>query len=402
MARATTKLDTWSIKCQVERARHPRWLVRVEYVTSLFAGFVLGLITFWFHRRLVRATEMPRPWSIVADVALIVLWALAVIGAASGSLLDPRWVRPAAFVGTTWLAVVFYIALGITVIGVACLLARLLRRRRRLGWIRTSTAAVVVVALATVGYGLTEAASPRVVTVPVTLDRLPAGFDGARVAVLSDLHVGPVRGAGFTRRVVEQTMAQQPDLIVIAGDVTDGTVALAGDTLAPLSGLSAPLGVYGVSGNHEFYADDGGHWLDEWERHGVRTLRNERVEISRNGSVIDLAGIHDRTAPAPYEPDLRAALAGHDPSRFVLLAAHEPKQAIEAADHGVDLQVSGHTHGGQMWPIRYLVPLQQPSVQGLDRVGATTLYTTRGAGAWGPPVRVAAPPEITILELRAP
>ena len=131
----------------------------------------------------------------------------------------------------------------------------------------------------------------------------------------------------------------------------------------------------------------------------VHTLRNQRVEIHRNGDTIDLAGIQDYTAPAPYEPDLPAALAGRDPHRFVLLLAHQPRQAKQASDLGVDLQISGHTHGGQMWPIRYLVPLQQPSLQGLDQVGTTALYTTRGAGAWGPPVRVGAPPEITLIKI---
>ena len=111
-------------------------------------------------------------------------------------------------------------------------------------------------------------------------------------------------------------------------------------------------------------------------------------------------GIHDHSAPEPYRPDLAGALAGSDPQRFRLLLAHEPRQALQASDLGVDLQLSGHTHGGQIWPIRYLVPLQQPSVEGLDRVGETTLYTTRGAGAWGPPVRVGAPPEVAILTLR--
>ena len=179
----------------------------------------------------------------------------------------------------------------------------------------------------------------------------------------------------------------------------DGTVAKVAPDLAPLANLRAPDGIFGVSGNHEFYADDGGKWLDVWETLGITTLRNSRTSIQHGGDTIDVVGIHDYTSPAPYEPNLTAALAGRDPNTFALLLAHEPRQAIEASEMGIDLQLSGHTHGGQMWPLRYLVPLQQPSVQGLDRVGNTVLYTTRGAGAWGPPVRVGAPPEITVLEL---
>lgn len=377
---------------------------------AVFAAVALALITFWLHRRLVRATRLSRPWSWIVDGVLVILWALAVIGAASGSYLDPSWARAPAFAGMTWLAVVLYLALGLAFVGIGSLIERLIRRLRgteaddayrvrRLLVLRTATVLVVIASVVTVGYGLVEAARPRVVDVDVALPRLPAGFDGVRIAVISDLHVGPTRGAAFTRRVVDQVNSTRPDLIVITGDLLDGTISRVADDLTPLAELSAPLGVFGISGNHEFYADDGGRWLDVWDRLGVHTLRNQRVEIHRNGDTIDLAGIQDYTAPAPYEPDLPAALAGRDPNRFVLLLAHQPRQAKQASDLGVDLQISGHTHGGQMWPIRYLVPLQQPSLQGLDQVGNTALYTTRGAGAWGPPVRVGAPPEITLIEI---
>lgn len=375
----------------------------------LFAALFLALITFWLHRRIVRATAMPRPWSAITDVVLVVMWALTVVGVATGRLLDPAWFRIPAFIGLTWMAAVLYLVLGLALVGIASLVARAIRRvrgttgedavRRHRAVLRVATAVVVVVALATTIYGVVEAARPQVVTQQVDLAGLPEGFDGTRVVLISDLHVGPARSASFTRKVVDEVNAQRPDLILIAGDLTDGTIANVGDDLEPLAGLSAPLGVFGVSGNHEFYSDDGGAWLDEWERLGVHTLRNQRVSVERNGATIDIAGIQDYTAPAPYEPDLPAALAGRDPQRFVLLLAHEPRQALEASDLDVDMQVSGHTHGGQIWPIRYLVPLQQPSVEGLDTIGNTTLYTTRGAGAWGPPVRVGAPPEITVLEL---
>ncbi|MGV9713165.1 metallophosphoesterase [Gordonia sp. NPDC003424] len=370
---------------------------------------MLGLLTFWFYRRLVRATAVPRPWSHLAAGVLVVLWALVLIGFASGSALNPGWARYPAFVGMTWLAIGLYLALGIILIGVASLIARLVHRlrriddaefaRRRLTALRISTAVLVIGSLGAVGYGLTEAATPRVTSARIQFDRLPAGFDGARIAVISDLHVGPVRDGRFTQRAVDTVMAQSPELIVLAGDLIDGTVDRVGADLAPLADLSAPLGVFAVSGNHEFYADDGGHWFARWKQLGIQPLLNDRVELERNGSTIDLAGVHDHTAPEPYRPDLARALAGRDPSRFVMLAAHESVQAEGASDAGVDFQVSGHTHAGQIWPLRYLVPLQQPTVEGVDRIGRTTVYTTRGAGAWGPPVRVAAPPEITIVEL---
>lgn len=381
----------------------------------LVFGILLALVSFWLHRRLVRATRLPRPWSLIVDIVLVVLWGLVVIGVGSGEVFAPSWARVPGFAGLVWLAVVFYLILGLAIIAVASLLTRLVRRVRRASTprpddhdpaapsrrevLRVATAVVVIAAVATVGYGVVEAARPKVVRVRVPLTRLPSEFEGLRIALISDLHVGPARGRSFTQRVVDLVNEQSPDLIVIAGDLIDGTVKLVADDLGPLAELSARLGVFGVSGNHEFYADDGGRWLDVWDRLGIRTLRNERTSIKRAGAAIDIVGIHDYSSPDPYEPDLPAALAGRDPSTFALLLAHEPRQAHEASDLGIDLQLSGHTHGGQIWPIRYLVPLQQPSVSGLDRVGNTVLYTTRGAGAWGPPVRVGAPPEITIITL---
>ncbi|CAM3058408.1 hypothetical protein DFJ75_2217 [Williamsia muralis] len=375
----------------------------------LVFALLLALVSYWLHRRLVRATGVARPWSIIVDILLGLLWVLAIIGVGSGELLDPSWARTPGFAGWVWLGTVFYLVLGLAVIALASLLARMVRRLRgsrsesfdsaRRRAIRIATVGVVIAAVATTSYGVVEAARPEVVRVTVPLAALPDEFDGLRVALISDLHVGPSRGGKFTARVVETVNAERPDLVAIAGDLVDGTVEKVAGDLQPLERLSAPLGVYGVSGNHEFYADDGGRWLDVWDRLGIRTLRNEHAVVERGGASIDIIGIHDYSSPKPYEPDLSRALDGLDRERFGLLLAHEPRQAFEASDMGVDLQLSGHTHGGQMWPIRYLVPLQQPSVEGLDRVGETTLYTTRGAGAWGPPTRVGAAPEITILEL---
>ena len=378
-------------------------------IRLLVAGTFLALVTFWLHRRLVRAPGLRGRAAIAANTALGVLLVVALIGAQSGTSLDPRWARPFGFLGWTWLAVVLYLVLGTLLIGIVSLAARAVRRFRRDAAhppdssrrraLQVATGALTVAAVAAVGYGTVEAARPQLVHTRIPLRRLPAGFDGLRVALVTDLHVGPSRGREFTRRAVDLVNAQRPDLIVLGGDLTDGTIALVGPDLAPLADLRAPLGVYGVSGNHEYYADDAMSWLDFWETLGVRTLRNERVTLERGGDAIDLAGIHDYSAPAPNDADLTAALQDRDPERFVLLAAHQPRHVFEAREHGIDLQLSGHTHGGQMWPLGYVVPLQQPTVTGLDRFGDTLVYTSRGTGAWGPPVRIATPPEVAILEL---
>lgn len=374
----------------------------------IVVALMLVLVVSVLHRRYVRSTRLNRGAAVAVDALIGLGTALAVVGVLSGRLLDPVWARWPAFVGWTWMAVVLYLVLGTLLVGVVTLTMRVVAGLRgrdsadaRLRVHRIGSATVAVVSFVTVGYGLAEAADPRVTRTTVTLDRLPAEFDGVRVALVSDLHAGPARGASFVQEVVDEIRGQSPDMVVLAGDLTDGTVELVGGDLAPLRELSAPLGVFAVSGNHEFYADDGGRWLDLWGDLGVTVLRNERCSVERGGASIDVVGINDATAPAPYEPNLDRALAGRDESRLAFLVAHQPRQALEASDRGVDLQVSGHTHAGQIWPIRYLVPLQQPTVEGLDRVGATTVYTTRGAGAWGPPVRVGAPPEIAVLELRA-
>lgn len=381
-------------------------------IRLLVAGTFLALITFWLHRRLVRAPGLTGKPALAADIVLVALLGVAMAASVTGTVLDPAWARPLGFLGYSWFAAGLYLIIGILVIGAFCIGARLVRRfrtgnspepdssrppRRSL---RIATGTLVAVTVITIGYGsLIEAANPRIVHSTIALPGLPNGFDGLRVALITDLHVGPARGSGFVQGVVDQVNEQQPDLIILGGDLADGTIEFVGEDLAPLAELNAPLGVYGVSGNHEYYSDDALSWLDHWETLGVRTLRNENVTVTHNGDEIAVAGVYDYTAPAPDAADLPRAVAGLSPETFVLLAAHQPRHVLEAQDLGVDLQLSGHTHGGQMWPLGYLVAAANPTVAGLDHFGDTAIYTSQGAGAWGPPVRVATPPEISILEL---
>ena len=392
----------------LRRSHGPPVAGKVTPVLRLvIAAVVLGLVHLLLHRRLVRAPGLSGRWALFLDGLLLAGWLLALIGTLVGAEISTdRW-RPLAFVGLTWLAVVFYLLLGLAVLGVVLFILRASARLRgrpddhtRRRFLQVATGGVVTVAVVTTVYGVSEAASPRVVHQTVALPGLPEEFRGLRVAVVSDLHVGPARGVEFTRRVVDLVNREHPDLIAVVGDLADGTVALVGDDLQPLADLDAPLGVYAVSGNHEQISDDVGDWMQHWNTLGLTVLNNSRVEVERGQSAIDVAGVYDYSNNAPYEPDLAAALHGRTTDRFVLLLAHQPNQIGEAAAAGVDLQVSGHTHGGQMWPLRTVVEwVHDTEVTGIDTVGETTLFTTYGAGAWGPPVRVAAPPEIAILEL---
>jgi len=280
---------------------------------------------------------------------------------------------------------------------------------RRMFLSRTASALVGVGALATVGYGMrTALGDPVIERVPIRLDRLDPRLAGLRIATVSDIHLGPLTGIGHTRRIVRMINELEADVVAIVGDLVDGTVQELGHLAAPLRHLESRYGAYFVTGNHEYYSGEGPQeWIEELRSLGVRPLRNERVEISHAGAALDLAGVNDVTGGSSGDgPDLARALGGRDPSRPVVLLAHQPILVHQAAAHGVDLQLSGHTHGGQLAPFNLLVPLQQPVVAGLASFpraggGRTQVYVTRGAGAWGPPVRVGAPPEITLIELRA-
>jgi predicted MPP superfamily phosphohydrolase len=238
----------------------------------------------------------------------------------------------------------------------------------------------------------------EVTEVPVALTRLPAGA-GLTIVQLTDLHVGPTIGRAFIEDIVRRTNALRPDVVAITGDLVDGTVERLRDAVEPLRDLQATHGTFFVTGNHEYFSG-AGPWVAELRRLGIRVLRNERVSVGP----VDLAGIDDHSAVRLGEgdrPDVGRALAGRDPSRPVVLLAHQPRAIFEAAQHGVDLQLSGHIHGGQIWPFSYLVKLQQPYVVGLHRHRESQIYVSPGTGYFGPPMRLGTRAEITRLTLTA-
>jgi hypothetical protein len=256
-------------------------------------------------------------------------------------------------------------------------------------------------ALAT-GAGLRGAlAGPRLRRLELSLARWPAALDGFRIVQISDIHVGPLLGRAFARELVERVNALRPDLIALTGDLVDGHVARLRSEVTPFAGLRARHGSFFVTGNHDWYSGAEA-WVGVVRELGLRPLRNERVEIRAGGAAFDLAGVDDHRGDWLHGSpcDLERALAGRDPARAVVLLAHDPTTFAAASRRGVDLQLSGHTHGGQIWPFRYLVRLAVPFVEGLHRRGASLLYVSRGTGFWGPPLRLLAPAEITELTLR--
>ncbi|HEV7650272.1 MAG TPA: metallophosphoesterase [Actinophytocola sp.] len=271
---------------------------------------------------------------------------------------------------------------------------------------RIVAAIVVGVTLVLVCWGAFGAMRvPRVRVTEVVLPRLGPGLDGTRVVLLADTHFGPINRAGWSARTVAAVNALEPDVVCHAGDIADGTVDRRRVQAAPLGDVRARLARVYVTGNHEYFGEAQA-WLDHMAALGWTPLHNRHEVVERGGDRLVLAGIDDATAIASGLPghgaNLADALAGAAEGLPVLLLAHQPQQVRHAAGAGVDLQVSGHTHGGQIWPFHYLVRVDQPSVHGLSRHGERTqLYTTRGAGFWGPPLRIFAPSEISLLVLRS-
>ncbi|MEV4107738.1 metallophosphoesterase [Nonomuraea sp. NPDC049695] len=402
-------------------------------IVLVFAGLVL-LAHFYLWHRMVRSTTGPGrlrkvlSWGVVGLAALVVATFL-------GSRLEfGHWL---AWPGYVWLALMFYLLVFLVVLevprAVAAFFVRRAERRaapepepvpvmaggapavpepapeappmsRRLFLGRATATVAGVGALGTVGYGMTSAlGDPVIERVKVALPKLDARLSGLRFAVVSDIHLGPLTGLGHTERIVRMINGLEADVVAIVGDLVDGSVAQLGALAQPLKSLESRYGAYFVTGNHEYFAPSGPmEWIEELDQLGVRSLRNERVEIRHQGAVLDLAGVNDLNGESAGDgPDFDKALGGRDTSRSTVLLAHQPIQVEQAARHGVDLQLSGHTHGGQIAPFNLVVGLQQPVVSGLATVDGVQVYVTRGAGFWGPPVRVGAPPEITMLELRA-
>ncbi|MFD4372695.1 metallophosphoesterase [Streptomyces sp. NPDC058486] len=408
---------------------------------------LLGGVHWYVWRRLVRdVTAAGGVARRVGTVAVVVLPVLSIAALVSGRAGAPfLFQQVVAWPGFLWLALLLYVVLAL-VVGEAVrpLLLRWLARRaavapavapvpvpapapvpvpeltrepeapevpqaeasdapvvsdvsRRLFVSRVVGGAAAAAAVGTVGngaYGVLR--GPKVKRVTVPLAKLPRAAHGYRIAVVSDIHLGPILGRAHSQRIVDAINATQPDLIAVVGDLVDGTVENLGPAAEPLARLRARHGSFFVTGNHEYFSGADA-WVDHVRELGMRPLRNERLEIAAG---FDLAGVDDVAGESEGQgPDFARALGDRDRSRAAVLLAHQPVVIEDAVAHGVDLQLSGHTHGGQLWPGNFLAELANPTVAGLERYGDTQLYVSRGAGAWGPPVRVGAPSDITLVQL---
>ena len=399
-------------------------------LVALVAVAVLGGLHWYVWRRLVRDTT--RAWGparITGTAVLVAGPVLMIAALATERGGAPFWLQQVlGWPGFLWMALAIYLLLAVLAGEVLRPpLRRLLERRgragtaveeheapapatvpaeapevprsapsRRLFVSRVVGGAAAAAAVGTVGYGTYGVLrGPSVKRVTVPLAKLPRSAHGFRIAVVSDIHLGPLLGRGFAQKVVDTINATQPDLIAVVGDLVDGSVKNLGPAAAPLAGLKARHGSFFVTGNHEYFSG-AEQWLEEVRTLGIHTLENARTELAG----FDLAGVNDLQGESEGQgPDFGKALGDRDTTRACVLLAHQPVQIHEAVKHNVDLQLSGHTHGGQLWPGNFIAAAANPTVAGLERYGDTELYVSRGAGAWGPPTRVGAPSDITVVEL---
>jgi predicted MPP superfamily phosphohydrolase len=335
-------------------------------------------------------------------ILLAVSAVLVRIGLVAPSLRRSRWSGPLSWAGLLAMGL-FSSLLVLTFLRDIFLLVLTFAGASGPAIVRNSAFAVPLMALAVTAIGFINARRlARVVKVDVPIAGLPRDLAGYAIAQISDIHVGPTIKRGYVNAIVNKVNALKPDAIAVTGDLVDGSVQRLALHTEPLARLAAPDGVFFVTGNHEYYSG-AEQWIAEVRRLGLRVLLNEHVIRRRGDATLMIAGVTDYTAqhfnPAhKSDPQLAAAGAPEDVAVKVLLA-HQPRSAPAAADAGFDLQLSGHTHGGQFFPWNLFVPLQQPFVAGLNRVRSLWVYTSRGTGYWGPPKRFGAPSEITLVRL---
>lgn len=273
----------------------------------------------------------------------------------------------------------------------------------RRGFLINATNLVILGTTGTLtGCGLVKARRiPEVLKVDVPLENLPREFDGFRILQITDLHVGMTIRRDYVEGVVSRGMAQQPDMIVMTGDLADGDSTHLRAETAPLARLRAPFGKFFVTGNHEYHSGVE-LWLTEVGRLGFVSLLNDHRILRRRGAGLVIAGVTDYSAGQifpDHASEPAAALAGAPESMVKIMLAHQPKSVFRAEPAGADFLITGHTHGGQYIPWNYMVSLDQPYVYGLHTHGNARIYVSRGTGYWGPPIRIGAPSEITVLKL---
>ncbi|MCI5165213.1 MAG: metallophosphoesterase [Candidatus Electrothrix sp. GM3_4] len=377
-----------------------------------FLAVVLGVLAFmhyYFWRRMVKNPGFSRPVQRFGTVAVITLFLLLPISHALAKQFSFQQLSPLLWFAYLWLGILmlfFFFFLFTDSLKILYHTSRYifpsrldhpdLSRRRFLARTLASSASVLVFGVS--AFGVKKCLDPPTVNrLPVKMSELPPGFKGFSIVQISDIHIGAMSMRAELVEIVAIVNNLQPDLIAITGDLVDGNADELAGELAPLAELKAQHGVFFVTGNHEYYSGVE-KWLPEIKQLGITVLNNTRTEIHRGNDAFILAGVTDHQAGRfgkEYAPNFEKALGGIAKTSTVILLAHQPRAVEEAARYGIDLVLSGHTHGGQIWPFNYLTPLQQPYIKGFYRHNKTQLYVNQGTGYWGPPMRVGTYKEIS-------
>ncbi len=363
---------------------------------------VVGGMHAYLASRLVVDLALPSAAQTGGLLGLAFLAAMLVTGAFAQRTARPAVARALAIPAFVWLGLVWLLLSQLVVTDLAAWLASLTGLYRPadvVEFARWRAAGVAVVAVILAAWGMFRAlGGPRVRHLDVRVPGWPSALDGYRLVHISDLHLGPMLGEGFARRLARQINGLEPDLVAVTGDLVDGEASRYRDRVAPLAQLRTRDGVFFVTGNHDHYSGAAA-WTEVVTALGWRALRNRRVEVR---DAFQLAGVDDRQSAMldGTGEDLTGVLEGRAAGRPLILLAHQPLVFPAAAAAGVDLQLSGHTHGGQIIPFQLMVRLVYSRfVSGLYRRGDAQLHVSPGTGFWGPPIRVGAPAEITVLEI---
>ncbi len=393
------------VRCTIAlRVRVPPWNLELPVLSVV--GVVLALYVVW---RLIWPLRVPV--SVRGPLGLLVL-SLAlhhrIVARFAGTMASPEIPKAALVVLASGFTALLLVAVFLLVLDGVLLVSRLLRLPRvanalRSGWLRPSAAGLALV-LGAVGVqqGI---AVPQPRQIDVAIAGLPEAFDGYRVLQLTDIHASRLLTGDWVAKVVDESNALKPDLVVITGDLADGSVRARANDVHTLGQLQAPDGVIAITGNHEYYGQYA-QWMQAFRALGMQVLENSHTQVTREGAVLTIAGVTDPVAVnygLPM-PDLKAALAGADPQAPVILLDHRPGAAAANAAQGVKLQLSGHTHGGHILGMNQLVKQANGGyVSGRYDVGGMTLYVSNGAGLWpGFAARLGVPSEITLITLRRP
>jgi len=371
------------------------------YIFLLIASIIFGSAHYYAFVRLSDYLELSTDARVVILTITASLCFAMVISLPLMRMVSRRVASLLAWVIFSWMGILMFLVLSLLAADIILLISNLVQlggfniplNKHILGY--AVIAATVILSI----ISLWKAVRPVMVKdVSVKLARLPKEMDGLRIVQITDLHIGPTISGKKMLDVIKKVNVLNPEIVVITGDLVDGSVAELKEHILHLMDLHPKYGTYFVTGNHEYYSG-----VDEWVAYlsaiGVKVLRNEIATIYHNGHAIDLAGVDDYHG----HQDIPAALAGRNQNTPVILLAHQPAAIEEASLHNVDLQISGHTHGGQIWPWNYAVRLQQPYVNGLHKHKntQTQIYISSGTGYWGPPMRLGTKAEITNITLVA-